>query len=99
MKVENQIVGPMLLLKVFVNWHQGDIYGSLGVQKVCMYLKTLRINKSLPSSQKKKYAWKHSTIPRPKKREVHTSILRSMTWFCSFIFTSGVKAQVNHFFI
>jgi len=41
MKVENQIVRPMLLLKVFVNWHQGDIYGFLGVQKFYMYLKTL----------------------------------------------------------
>ena len=31
----------MFLLKVFVTWHQGDMCGSLVVQKCCMYLKIL----------------------------------------------------------
>jgi hypothetical protein len=28
---KNDIVRPMLFLKVFVNWHQGDMYGSLDI--------------------------------------------------------------------
>jgi hypothetical protein len=41
MRVESITMRHRFLLKVFVQWHQGEIFGSLGDQTLSMYLKTL----------------------------------------------------------